>query len=123
VMTLPTGPTIIGLYVGILLGAVHLIICVIRKTAPDFIRFILVVLSVVATIVSVHSAYVILTVTDEQLGLFQDQRLQMALGALAIIWVSVHEFIKINMATLNLKAVSREPPSEQVEEERNRESL
>ncbi|HEX8129832.1 MAG TPA: hypothetical protein VF527_12080 [Pyrinomonadaceae bacterium] len=96
-------PTILGVCIGILAGVVFLIICLKRQVAPNFSHMAVIVLSCVGAIVSIHFGYIVIKTPKEQLGLFQEQRLPMILGALAVVWVSIESVIKIYLPLIRVK--------------------
>jgi ABC-type Fe3+-siderophore transport system permease subunit len=96
-------PTILGVCIGILAGAAFVIICWRRQVAPNFSHMAVIVLSCVGAVVSIHFGYVVLKTPKEQLGLFQEQRLPMILGALAVIWVSVESVIKTFLSLIRVE--------------------
>src|SRR5919206_927475 len=96
-------PTILGVCIGILAGAVFLIICWRRQVAPNFSHMAVILLSCVGAVVSIQFGYIVLKTPKEQLGLFQEQRLPMILGALAVVWVSVESIIKLYLPLIRVK--------------------
>lgn len=111
-------PTIIGVCVGILFGTAYLIVCFSRKVAPNFNQFAVIVLSCVGAMVSIQFGYIVLKTPKEQLGPFQDQRLPMSLGALAIIWISVEAIIKIYLPLIKREAQNADLEETKIEDQR-----
>lgn len=87
-------PTMIGLYIGIFTGAALLVFMLLKfKKAPEFMHGAVIILSCTGAIMGLHLGFMSLTVTDQDLGSFADQRVAIVLGALAVTWTAVETLI------------------------------
>ncbi|WP_019277230.1 hypothetical protein [Vibrio coralliilyticus] len=83
-------PNMFGLYIGLGLGLIFLLFMLIKyRKAPEFMQVAIIILSGTGAVMGVHLGYMALTVTDETLGGFSDQRVAIVLGALAVTWTAV----------------------------------
>ena len=88
-------PTIFGIYIGLGLGVLYLLMHLYIRQAPSFNKFATIVLSCVGAVVGLSFGYIALNAPDENLGVLTDQRLPMILGAGAVIWLAVEQAFKI----------------------------
>ncbi len=87
-------PNLIGLYIGLSLGLLFLLFMLIKhRTAPEFMKIAIIILSVTGAVMGIHLGFMALTVIDEALGSFADQRIAIVLGALAVTWTAVETTI------------------------------
>lgn len=88
-------PTHLGIYIGLGLGLIYLLIHGFKKEKPDFTKFATIILSCVGAVAAIDFGLVAITETASNLGKLQDQRLPMFLGAGAVAWLAVEQIIKI----------------------------
>lgn len=89
-----SSPNMVGLYIGLGLGLIFLLFMLVKhRKAPEFMQIAIIILSGTGAIMGIHLGYMALTVTDELLGGFSEQRIAIVLGALAITWTAVETTI------------------------------
>jgi hypothetical protein len=83
-----------GLYVGVAGGVLFILYgWLVCKSIPTLNQVTVVILSLTGAVVGIHLGYVALSAEDDALGVLKDQRVAVALGALAVIWTAVESFI------------------------------
>jgi hypothetical protein len=86
---------LISLCSGIAIAVVFLVLYLLKKRSPpDFLDFIGVIFSVVGTFMGFEFGRIALLAAPRQLGLLANHKVFMVIGALAIIWYSVHNGIR-----------------------------
>lgn len=87
-------PNMIGLYIGLALALLFLLFMFIKhKKVPEFMQIAIIILSGTGSVMGIHLGYMALTVSDELLGGFSDQRIAIVLGALAVTWTAIETTI------------------------------
>jgi len=83
-------PNLIGLYVGLVVGALFLAYSLVKyKKAPEYTDMAVIILSCAGAIVGLDLGYVVVTIDDVGLGKLAEHRLPVVLGALAVVWTAV----------------------------------
>ena len=107
-----TNPTTLGIYIGIVGGAVYLLLHTQKKKRPSLSSFAVIVLSAVAIAAGIDLGRVAIA---NQLSATDEQRLTMVLGAVAVIWTSIESVYDIYKPLLIMNKNTEEivSPSEQ----------
>ena len=87
--------TIVGIYVGLGLAALHLLLHLRLKIRPSFNNFATIILATVGALVGAYFGYLALTAAASDLGKLEDQRLPMVLGAGAVVWLAIEQLGKL----------------------------
>ena len=82
-------PTIVGLVSGIALTIIYVLKSLISKKHPALSIAVRIIMSSVALITACDFGSVALFSSSEYLGNFNEHRLIMILGSLAVIWISI----------------------------------
>jgi hypothetical protein len=103
--------TIIGVYIGLGLVVFYLLVTALRaKDRPNVNQVIAIMLSAVGGVVGADFGYKVLTATKTFLGQFEEHRLTMILGSIAIVWTSGDELVKIFSPLLPRRSVTIPSP-------------
>ncbi|SGZ01873.1 hypothetical protein [Moritella viscosa] len=97
-------PNIVGLYIGLFLGLLYLLFMLVKyRTPPEFMKVAIVILSVTGAVMGIDLSFMALTVTDESLGGFADQRIAIVIGALPITWTAVETTVNTFKESLSFQ--------------------
>lgn len=98
--------TTLGIYLGIIVSIIYLIINLRKKKKPNLSHVAVIILSATAITVSFDLGKVALFATTDDLGILREQRVPMVLGAIAVVWTSIESVFDIYKPLLEITAPS-----------------
>ena len=87
-------PQLIGACVGIVMMVFSLGLHAFKKRAPVYTDMAALIVSSVGTLTGIDLGYIVLTSKKADLGPLSEHQLPILLGALAVVWLSVHTIWK-----------------------------
>lgn len=86
---------LVSLYVGIAFGIFFLGFTGVKyRKFPEFVEIAAIILSCIGAVIGIDLGYVVLTVDDGGLGKLAEYRVQITLGAFAVIWTAINSIVK-----------------------------
>ncbi|WOD11368.1 hypothetical protein RPW65_00345 [Pseudomonas sp. NyZ704] len=102
-------PSLFGLYIGVFAGICFFGYSAVgHKKIPQLNQVAVVILAWTGAVVGFHLGFIALTADDRSLGILNDQRIAIVLGALAVIWTAAESFFS-SVQQVKLKNQSTTP--------------